>query len=620
LLHYQPNTPLLQGFYEIEPEVRIALVTFGCLWVGTDVNMRGKLFRQLVIVLGAVIIFLVLITVKNLSFSPDHTFQKDVAGIVVLRITGDDDKHSLQRRLVNSMETVLSKQSLAQKIEVLASEQGLEEIPSAQKHAQARKIGQKLRALLVVWGDVDAGKTAFDPRITIVQQYGEASLVTERFLDVQNISNLNNFPAVLFNEPICLVHFVIGYSFYARMQYDEALRHFEMALKRNAVSPDELIDLKSFTGACHLHLAQGQEMMDAHLRAAIGYFQETATYFQSHDAMLNWAMTQNNMGRAYGDLRTGDLAANSQQAIAAFEASLRIYTEKDFAPLWAGAHHNLGRAYSHLRTGDKGANLQRAITAFETALRVFTEKDYPTAWAMTQNNLGGTYYQLQTGDPATNCQKAMAAFESSLRVRTVKDYPVEWANTQNNLGNVYSNLPNVMDAKENLLRALTFYEAALRVFTEKDFPAFRAMTQNNQAKTYFDLATIDSAKKEISIKGKTYRRFLPPEEKTAYFQKAMAAHQAALRVFTETDFPAEWADTQQQLGLIYAFMPSGDCEADLSAATVCCDKALRVYTPDNFPADYQNTCKLRNLVHGQLKSIQSSGTPHASATTPSQNP
>ena len=40
---------------------------------------------------------------------------------------------------------------------------------------------------------------------------------------------------------------------------------------------------------------------------------------------MDWAMSQNNLGTAYGNLPTGDREENLQRAIACYEAAIRGY-------------------------------------------------------------------------------------------------------------------------------------------------------------------------------------------------------------------------------------------------------------------------------------------------------
>ena len=62
------------------------------------------------------------------------------------------------------------------------------------------------------------------------------------------------------------------------------------------------------------------------------------------------------------------------------------------------------------------------------------------------------------------------------------------------------------------------------------------MTQNNLGTAYGDLPTGD--------RGENLRR-------------AIACYESALRVYTEADFPSDWAMTQNNLGTAYSEPPDG---------------------------------------------------------------
>ena len=89
------------------------------------------------------------------------------------------------------------------------------------------------------------------------------------------------------------------------------------------------------------------------------------------------------------------------------------------------------------------------------------------------------------------------------------------------------------------------------------------MTQNNLGIAYSDLPTGD--------RGENLR-------------KAINGYDAALRVYTEADFPADWAMTQNNLGNAYRNLPTGDRGENLRRAINCYDAALRVYTEADSPA------------------------------------
>ncbi len=66
-------------------------------------------------------------------------------------------------------------------------------------------------------------------------------------------------------------------------------------------------------------------------------------------------------------------------------------------------------------------------------------------------------------------------------------------------------------------------------------------------------------------------------------QQAIACYEAALRVYTEADFPQDWAMTQNNLGKAYSDLPTGDRRANLHHAIACHQAAQRVYTETDNP-------------------------------------
>ena len=75
--------------------------------------------------------------------------------------------------------------------------------------------------------------------------------------------------------------------------------------------------------------------------------------------------------------------------------------------------------------------------------------------------------------------------------------------------------------------------------------------------------------------------------------RAIACFQAALRVYTETDFPKDWATMQNNLGLAWSDLPAGDRGENVASAIACFEAALRVYTESDFPLGWATT-------HGNL--------------------
>ena len=73
---------------------------------------------------------------------------------------------------------------------------------------------------------------------------------------------------------------------------------------------------------------------------------------------------------------------------------MRVYTEQEFPQSWAMLQNILGNAWGNMPTGDRAANIRKAIACCEAALRVFTEQESPQDWAYAQNNIGQAWSDL----------------------------------------------------------------------------------------------------------------------------------------------------------------------------------------------------------------------------------
>jgi tetratricopeptide (TPR) repeat protein len=82
---------------------------------------------------------------------------------------------------------------------------------------------------------------------------------------------------------------------------------------------------------------------------------------------------------------------------------------------------------------------------------------------------------------------------------------------------------------------------------------------------------------------------LPAGDRGENLKKAIACYEAALRVYTERDFPADWATTQNNLGAAYWNLPADDRRENLKKAIACYEAALRVRTESDFPRGWADT-------------------------------
>jgi tetratricopeptide (TPR) repeat protein len=68
-------------------------------------------------------------------------------------------------------------------------------------------------------------------------------------------------------------------------------------------------------------------------------------------------------------------------------------------------------------------------------------------------------------------------------------------------------------------------------------------------------------------------------------RKAIECYEAALRIRTERDFPVDWAATQKNLGLAYQALPTEDPAEDVRQALLCFENAERGFRAGHLGKD-----------------------------------
>jgi tetratricopeptide (TPR) repeat protein len=234
-------------------------------------------------------------------------------------------------------------------------------------------------------------------------------------------------------------------------------------------------------------------------------------------APQTYAMIQNNLGSAYGDLaQYQEPATNLLNSVEAYELALRYRDPNEAAARYAATQNNLGTACWNLAQHQQPiARLNQAIAAYQVALQHYTPTCEPMHYAMIQNNLGTAYWNLaqhlKPSSTPTSTQTALspnkllhcaiAAYEAALIYRTLEAAPTSFAATQNNLGTAHWNLANLsttphLERSQHLKQAIAAYESAIAAVeilsaqTESPptltFDIFA--TSNNLGLSYYQLA------------------------------------------------------------------------------------------------------------------------------------
>ena len=297
----------------------------------------------------------------------------------------------------------------------------------------------------------------------------------------------------------------------------------------------------------------------ANLRQAVACYLAASRARANLPDRWDWAITQNNLGRALQELPGPERAENLRQAVACYESAVSVLVRPWQRLNRAMVQNNLGNALFALPTADqrqKAANLHRAADCYRAALEVHTEAGFPHDWALAQSNLGNVYVEQKEGSRDENLRTAIASYEASLRVFTEAVYPFDWARVHDNLGIAYRNL-KAGDRAAHVGRAVACHRAALRVYTEAAHPSKQAQTLINLGLTYQGVPTFTA----------------DPDRQR---RLAMECFEAALRFYTEADDPIQRANALGHLADQHRRLRHGDRAANLRQALVHSEEALRL--------------------------------------------
>jgi hypothetical protein len=315
-------------------------------------------------------------------------------------------------------------------------------------------------------------------------------------------------------------------------------------------------DVLNDIGNLYWMLSRQEPDMDTtlmYLDQAIAAYQIALTKTNPETRPHNYAMIQNNLGSAYGDMaRFRTPTENLEQSVAAYESALRYRQLHDDPARYAATQNNLGTAYWNLAQHQQTVRrLKQSIAAYFEALRYYSPTCEPMHYAMIQNNLGTAYWNLAqqpqanigvgtaTGkelSAADLLQRAIGAYKAALRYRTLDAAPAAYAATQNNLGTAYWQLANLLENQpeqrcERFQHAIVAYKAAIDAVENLSANAAHApslsfdpaATQNNLGLAYYQLAT-DKHNRETSA------------QRSAHLEAALHHHLQALQAWqTQTD-------------------------------------------------------------------------------------
>lgn len=321
-----------------------------------------------------------------------------------------------------------------------------------------------------------------------------------------------------------------------RAALQTAVRAYEQTLQWLDQASSQWADVLNDLGNLYWMLSRDGQEPDSqldYLERSIQAYHLAAARTHPQTRAQTYAMIQNNLGAAYGDLaRYRDPAMNLMKAVQAYEDVLQYRRPEEDASRYAATQNNLGTAYWNLAQHQQPVPcLERAIGAYQAALQYYERDREPLHYAMIQNNLGTAYWNLAQFDsarlaqvepdatPGRLLQHAIAAYHQALAYRTLAAAPIAHAATQNNLGTAHWHLATQTklppeERATHLQQAVTAYTTALSVVETVDPHLLnfdQVATHNNLGSAYYHLAT-------------NQQDGLSPDQRLRYLEFALEQH------------------------------------------------------------------------------------------------
>ncbi|NET35302.1 MAG: tetratricopeptide repeat protein [Cyanothece sp. SIO1E1] len=384
-----------------------------------------------------------------------------------------------------------------------------------------------------------AGMEPSDPQANSELKHQIAASLSEPFQMLQQIEQLHLQQAA--PATLAAAYRNLGNFYRDRIEQGEssqenlaiAIRAYEQGLhwldENSTLQPDILNDLGNLYWMLSRQAAPSDQALP-YLQQGVQSYQKALNKTNPETQPYTFAMIQNNLGAAYGDLaRYQDPLEHLKKSVEAYTQALQ-YRQPAHEPLkYASTQNNLGAAYWNLAQYEQPAtHLKQAIDAYDEALRYYKAEQDPLHYAMIQNNLGTAYWNLaQHEHPADLLDLAINLYQAALVHRTLEAAPAACAATQNNLATAYWHLAN--HHKEAPIARLGYWQQAIEAYEATLIAAERTLqnprstpltfdvlaTHNNLGLVHYQIATDNHSE----LKG---------EEKAAHLEQALQYHLYAL--------------------------------------------------------------------------------------------
>jgi tetratricopeptide (TPR) repeat protein len=311
-------------------------------------------------------------------------------------------------------------------------------------------------------------------------------------------------------------HLGIGLVYYQKMDYTEALRHFNLALQ-----PAKTLDDPAEIGECFFNFGEVY-LEQSRYKEAMGKYQEALVLYKKAGDESGAFWSYLSMGIVQKQI------GNFNDAVICYENALSTAQNAGLKNEEAFCYNNLGNVYR------KKGDFSKAMEAYQKAINDFNTLKDELSSSDCMNNIGNLY--LDNGDPF----RALEYYNQSLRFVEVKQDDYRLIIRYKNLADAYTDLKDYDNAAQ-------FLDDAIKLCNKAD-------DKTMLGSCYAQFGKLQSAKGEYAIS-------------IAYHQKAASLFQQAGAKAEEAEALVDLAVVELEEGLVKDATTHALAAKDLSENT-----------------------------------------------------
>lgn len=372
---------------------------------------------------------------------------------------------------------------------------------------------------------------------------------------------------------------------------EEIIRKHEVMLPSESDPGERAISLIRL-GNAYAERVQGDR--SENMERSIECLEEAVDLSDQHARPFSWGSAMLSLAQSYHERAKGLHADNIERSIALCENALVVISSLSDPDQHSAILETLAEGFFDRVRGDRRENLKKAIEIYNTAHQRRNRNHNPEAWLrLEQKYLQAerVLYSLTAPEsendtnPQLDPEQYLEGLRASANLVSVKDHPRTWMAAHLFLADTYTQVtPSGIDINDaipfvdafcaNCREAVSIYESLLPVADRLGDKDQRALLHQRIGVAYGLMHVFTDVERDASAKDPELQNRLAQQTRS-YFKSAVAAHEAALEIYSLERSPRAHLKSAVTLGRLHAYEREwAASEEGFASAARAADKML----------------------------------------------